>query len=78
MHEKDDTMLNDFSFLVFYFYHLCCQKVVKCSQNSIEKMLILRGLRVFLIGFDSLIPCFSQAGSLVFQDFRLFCCQADQ
>ena len=53
-HEKDDTMLNDFSFLVFYFYHLCCQKVVKCSQNSIEKMLILRGLRVFLIGFNSL------------------------
>lgn len=42
MHEKDDTMLNDFSFLVFY--HPCCQKVVKCSQNSIEEMLVLRGL----------------------------------
>lgn len=41
-HEKDDTMLNDFSFLVFY--HPCCQKVVKCSQNSIEEMLVLRGL----------------------------------
>ena len=42
MHEKDDTMPNDFSFLVFY--HPCCQNVVKCSQNSIEEMLILRGL----------------------------------
>ena len=42
MHEKDDTMLNDFSFLVFYYP--CSQKVVKCSQNSIEEMLILRGL----------------------------------
>ena len=41
-HEKDDTMLNDFSFLVFCYP--CCQKVVKCSQNSIEEMLILRGL----------------------------------
>lgn len=41
-HEKDDTMLNDFSFLVFY--HPCCQNVVKCSQNSIEEMLILQGL----------------------------------
>ena len=54
-HEKDDTMLNDFSFLVFY--HPCSQKVVKCSQNSIEEMLILRGLRGFPTEFDSLIPC---------------------
>ena len=55
MHEKDDTMLNDFSFLVFY--HPCCQNVVKCSQNSIEEMLILRGLWGVPTGFDSLIPC---------------------
>ena len=34
MHEKDDTMLNDFSFLVFYFYHLCCQKVVKTQLKK--------------------------------------------
>ena len=32
MHEKDDTMLNDFSFLVFY--HPCCQNVVKTQSKK--------------------------------------------